>query len=435
MKHTRFLTVLFMLIVTAGLVFAGGARETATKPKTIVNYYTWEANEEANPIVAQFNAENPDIEIVLHVVPDNADTQTKLDVMMMGSSDVDVVQIADGQQFAKAKNGLLRSIDDFIAKDGIDMQANFGSYADWAKYQDKYYCYPRHNSVGCVFYNKTMFDELGIAYPSQDWTYAEYAELAKKLTHGVGAQKVYGTFNHIRPGFWCLTALQTASFYKEDGTANISAEPFRNDLLMRDYLDDNGYEKSYSDIMATGTLQNTEFFGKKCAMVMAASWMVRDMKNKDKYPYDFEIGVAYFPRYDESVAPKQSWGSVSALAIPSTSKKAEAAWKFIRYYIEKGSIQIAKGGTVPAYLPAYNDEMIAAFSEGSGLSAEEALKIFDPELSSVMKMPVGEAMNEYNSIIQEETSLYFTKSKTLDQTISDMKTRVNKAILTERAGK
>ncbi len=434
MKKT--LSFIAVLVLVSSVVFANGNKETAkTGEKTIVNYYTWEALEESNPIIAEFNAAHPDIEVVLHVVPDSTDTQTKLDVMMMGSSDIDVVQIADGQQFAKAQNGLLYCLDEFIERDGIDMKANFGATEEWAKYEGKYYCYPRHNSVGCVFYNKDMFDAKGVAYPAADWTYEEYAEIAKQMTSGEGADKVYGTFNHIRPGFWCLTALQKTGFYKEDGMANIAAEPFENDLKMRTYLDENGYEKSYGEIMATGTLQNTEFFSEKCAMVMAASWMVRDMKNTEKYPHDFEVGVAYFPRYDESVPEKQSWGSVSALAIPSTSKNAEAAWKFIRYYIEKGSIQIAKAGTVPAYLPAYSDELVAAFAEGSGLSAEDSEKFFDPELTSVMKMPVGEAMNEYNTIIQEETSLYFTGGKSLESTLSDMESRVNQAILKSRTAK
>lgn len=430
----RIMAIALSLLIISAVAFAGGAQEeTETNGKTIINYYTWEALEDINPIIDQFNAENPDIEVVLHLVPDTTDTQTKLDVMMMGSSDIDVVQIADGQQFAKAANGLLYCLDEFIERDGIDMVANFGANAEWAMYDGSYYCYPRHNSVGCVFYNKDMFDAAGIPYPEDDWTYDDYKEIAAQLTSGEGADKVYGTFNHIRPGFWCLTALQKTGFYTEDGMANIAAEPFVQDLLSRTYLDENGYEKSYGEIMATGTLQNTEFFGEKCAMVMAASWMVRDMKNTEKYPHDFEVGVAYFPRYDESVPAKQSWGSVSALAIPSTSKHPEEAWRFIRYYIEQGSLQIAKAGTVPAYLPAYNDELIAAFGEGSGLSDEDVRKFFDPEMTSVMKMPVGEAMNEYNTIIQEETSLYFTGGKSLEDTVSDMESRVNEAILESRA--
>ena len=44
-------------------------------------------------------------------------------------------------------------------------------------------------------------------------------------------------------------------------------------------------------------------------------------------------------------------------------------------------------------------------------------------------------MNEYNSIIQEESSLYFTDAKTVEQTISSMETRINKAIDNERKEK
>ncbi|QQO09380.1 ABC transporter substrate-binding protein [Breznakiella homolactica] len=431
----RIISITLTALFASAVLFAGGSGETGKTGKTVINYYTWEALEDSNPIIEQFNRENPDIEVVLHIVPDNPDTQVKLDVMMMGSSDIDVVQIADGQQFAKAKNGLLRNIDDYIRRDGIDMKANFGGAEEWAKFEGSYYVYPRHNSVGCVFYNKTMFDSLGIPYPKDDWTYAEYIALAERLTHGSGSNKVYGTFNHIRPGFWCLTALQKADFYTSDGMANINAEPFVNDLRNRMHLDSSGYEKNYSEIIATNTLQNIEFFNKKCAMVMAASWMVRDMKNKEKYPYDFEVGVAHFPRYDGTIAPKTSWGSVSALAIPTTSKNPDAAWRFIRYYIEKGSLEIAKTGTVPVYLPAYNREMIAAFGEGSGLPQGDIEKFFDPEIVSIMKMPVGEAMNEYNSIIQEETSLFFTNAKSLEQTVRDMKSRVDKAILDERSQK
>jgi len=403
--------------------------------KTVINYYTWEANEEKNPIIDQFMKDNPDIEVVLHVMADSMDTQTKLDIMAMGGSEIDVMQIADGQQFAKAESSLLLNLDDYIAKDGIDMEANFGSYADWAKYDGSYYCYPRHTSVGCVFYNKTMFDELGVDYPSDDWTYAEYEEKAYALTHGEGASKVYGTFNHIRPGFWCLFAIQKESFYNSEGLCNLNTELFIKDLENRKKLDDNGIQKSYNEINATGTLQNNEFFNQYSAMVMAASWMVRDMKNKADYPYDFEVGVADFPRCDEDTPLKSTWGSVSALGIPATSEHPEAAWRFIRYYIENGSQYIAENGNVPCYLPSYSDEMVETFIEGSGLTLEDGKKFFSEDVISNAKMPIGEAMVEYNSIMQEETSLYLGGSQSIDDTVNHMVARVNEAIEAERAEK
>ncbi len=402
--------------------------------KTVINYYTWESNEDTNPIIDQFMADNPDIEVVLHVIADTTDAQTQLDIMAMGGSEIDVMQIADGQQFAKAKSGILLSLDDYITADNVDMEADYGSYADWARYDGKYYCLPRHTSVGCVFYNKTMFDELGLSYPKDDWTYAEYETTARAATQGEGSGKVYGTFNHIRPGFWCLFALQKTGFYTEDGMSNIGDKLFRQDLENRKKLDDDGIQKSYNEIVASGTLQNNEFFNEHCAMVMAASWMVRDMKNKEAYPYDFEVGVADFPRLDEDTPLKSTWGSVSALGIPTSSDHPDEAWKFIRYYLEKGSVNIAKNGNVPCYLPSYGDDLVKAFIEGSGLSLEDGQKFFSEDITAVAKMPIGEAMVEYNTIMNDQTSLYLGGAQDLDTTIDNMVTQTNDAIETERAG-
>lgn len=86
-------------------------------------------------------------------------------------------------------------------------------------------------------------------------------------------------------------------------------------------------------------------------MVNAGSWLVRDMKNKDKFPFDFNVGVAYLPRFDETVEGPRSNYSCSVLGIPENSKHKEEAWRFIRYYVEECSNYIAASGK-PAHLPS-----------------------------------------------------------------------------------
>ena len=41
-----------------------------------------------------------------------------------------------------------------------------------------------------VYYNKKMFDDAGIAYPSDGWTWTEFQEIAQKLTDK--SKKQYG---------------------------------------------------------------------------------------------------------------------------------------------------------------------------------------------------------------------------------------------------
>ena len=42
---------------------------------------------------------------------------------------MDVMPISDGDQFTRFESGMLAPLDDFIAKNGVDMDKSFGKYA------------------------------------------------------------------------------------------------------------------------------------------------------------------------------------------------------------------------------------------------------------------------------------------------------------------
>jgi multiple sugar transport system substrate-binding protein len=56
-------------------------------------------------------------------------------------------------------------------------------------FQNKMYAMPTRGSGGVYFYNKKMFDDAGVAYPKEGWTYDDLLAMAKKIT--VAGQK-YG---------------------------------------------------------------------------------------------------------------------------------------------------------------------------------------------------------------------------------------------------
>src|SRR5678816_1066716 len=63
------------------------------------------------------------------------------------------------------------------------------------KLEDGYYGLPRDFQTIVVFYNKDMFDAAGVPYPTEDWTYDDLKETAKKLTldtNGDGKTDQYG---------------------------------------------------------------------------------------------------------------------------------------------------------------------------------------------------------------------------------------------------
>lgn len=52
----------------------------------------------------------------------------------------------------------------------------------------KQYAIPKDIDTIALWYNKTMFDEAGIAYPDETWTWDTFADAAKKLTKDDGSQ-------------------------------------------------------------------------------------------------------------------------------------------------------------------------------------------------------------------------------------------------------
>ena len=62
-------------------------------------------------------------------------------------------------------------------------EADFKSSVwDLSFYEGKMYGFPCRRSGGALYYNKTMFDDAGVAYPKKGWTYDDLLDMAKKIT-------------------------------------------------------------------------------------------------------------------------------------------------------------------------------------------------------------------------------------------------------------
>lgn len=411
---------------SSGTVAEGSGKEEKTKDPVVINYYDWDIPDQK--FIDDFNKANPDIQVVAHSIPANGERLTKLDILAMSGGDMDVMPISDGDQFTRFESGMLAPLDEFIAKDGLDMETSFGKYAIWGQSDGKYYGLPFRATQSVVYYNKDMFDAAGVAYPSDDWTLDEYIETARKMAQWGKPQGIYGTYTHTYTNEWATVAAQKGEWYTADGKCNIKDSSWKTALETRRMLDDEGTQMPYGQIVAVKAVINSSFLGGKEAMVNAGSWLVRDMKNKDKFPFDFNVGVAYMPRLDETVEGLRSNYSCSVLGIPENSRHKEEAWRFIRYYVEECSDYIAASGNLPTYLPAYDDDIVSTFCEGSGLPAEYGQKFFDSSVKLTTNKIIGPSGNQYMQIGKEEIEQYFNGEKTLEEILDNIERRVNEEL-------
>ncbi len=432
-------TVLFFLALLMAFfpVFANGQKEETSSDsvkKIRIHFYDWAPTDQS--IIDDFNSENPDIEVQFHSIPDNGGEKlVQLDILAMGGGDIDVMPGSDGEQMVRMKNGIYAPLDEFIERDGIDMKASFGDILSYAMYNNVTYGYPFRSTVEGIWYNKDMFDAKGIPYPDGTWTWDEYREIAKKLTQGEGANKVFGTYTHTFNGQWAPIGNEKEAWYDENGLSNIYSEAFKTQLERRNALDTLGYQLSFNQIRATKATQASYFLGEKCAMVQAGSWLVQNIKDQENYPHSFRIGIAPLPRFDESVENSNYFSiAASILAIPANSDHKEEAWRFIRYMVEKGALRIAGTGNYPCYIPAYDDNLISTFIKGSGLELDDIRPLFG-EMSAVSQKPTGSAAAEYQQSMQEQTPLFFNGEKSAEAVLKQIQTITDAAIKKEKSEK
>ena len=82
------------------------------------------------------------------------------------------------------ENDMLLDLTDLIAgSDKIDLNNYYQGIVNLYSSNGKQYAVPKDIDTIALWYNKTIFDEMGVAYPDDTWTWDTFKEAAKKLTN------------------------------------------------------------------------------------------------------------------------------------------------------------------------------------------------------------------------------------------------------------
>jgi multiple sugar transport system substrate-binding protein len=350
-RNNRFLimvSLLFLLFLTA----CSGSKESSSSDKpedkkeekeevVEIKYFNWDADQTAiNKIIADFEAENPNIKVRSEVlIPGGSavDNMTRMDVLMSAGEQVDVVSIPNvDQAVLRAANGMFEPLDDYFKKDKIDIKED---YLINAAYDGKVYGLPHLTNYWYVLLNKDHLDEAGLPVPEVGWTWDEFKEYAQKLSKGEGEDKRYGVYFHTWGEYAnpMLFAEKAHPYMKDEKTSIFDDKSFDYWFELRRDLEKSGAIKSFSDVIGAELNYRTEFFNEEASMLMTASWTVPDVGNQEKYPHDFKTAFAPMPRMskDSPMGTTNVAGEFSA--ISKNSKHKEASYKFLKYVTGEGS--------------------------------------------------------------------------------------------------
>lgn len=397
----------------------------AAKEEQVLNMACWdyESSADVKAIVKGFEEANPGVKIN-PVDLGAADYTTMLTTQLSGgSSDIDIINVKDLPGYVRmVKAGFLEPLDDLIEEQGIDI-SQYGGIPEQTVIDGKQYTLPWVRSFYVLFYNKDLFDQAGVSYPSNDMTVQEYDALARSLTNDkVGQDKVYGSHFHT----WrnCVTG-----FGMLDGT---HSEPDGNYDYFKPYYEmvlkeqEDGICMDYSSLKTSQTHYSGVFQNNQCATLPIGSWFIAQMMDKvQKGESDCtNWGIVKYP-HPEGVEAGTTMGGGSFVSVSAASEKKELALKYLAFATGKeGAVLTAKAGFFPGMDLEEATELIV---ENPYFPKDENSK----EATVVAKMyldPVNDKMGEIDTILNTHHDNIMSGNVTIDEGIAGMNRDVTEVL-------
>ena len=195
------------------------ASEASNEPVTITfAQYSGSGDNEQylQQMVDNYMKENPNVTIDLQTYGYD-DYFTQMTAKVSGGQAPDVFEL-DYQNFVSyAKKGALMPLDDILTKDGIDTSI----YNDMAlkafSADGVQYGVPDSFSNVVLIYNKDLFDQAGIDYPTDDWKWEDAMAAAEKI-RALG-DNIFGYYHPISFNEFYKTVKQNGgSLFNDDFT-------------------------------------------------------------------------------------------------------------------------------------------------------------------------------------------------------------------------
>ena len=374
------------------------------------------------PLIEAYEAKNPQVKIET-VDLGSADYMTVLGTQLSGGADLDVLCIKDIPGYANlVKQNRLEPLNGFIAANNID-KTLFNGVTEQIAVNGEVYALPFRSDFWLIFYNKDLFDAAGVPYPSNDMTLDEYDALARKLTRGSGANKVYGAHYHTWRSAVQLFGILDGKNTIVDGTYGFLT-PYYERVIKEQ---NDGIVQSYAALKTSGTHYSGAFFNNHIAMLNMGTWFIATQIDKVKTGESLSAnwGLAKYP-HPAGVEAGTTLGTITSIAVNRNSKNKEAALDFMEFVSgPEGASILAKLGTIPAIM---NQEVIDAITAISGFPADdtsrEALRVY----KTYLEMPMHDKSADIEIILNEAHDSIMTGNSSIAQGIGEMNDRVKQIL-------
>lgn len=334
-------------------VKAGEEAKTAGGDVTI-SYACWDSDQGdlLRTVANEFEKENPHIKIDIQINGwDNY--WTAMEAAATGGSLPDTFWMHSNNIYYYGANGELKDLTPYIEKSS---EVDLSNYPDGLvkiyNIKGKQYAVPKDYDTVALWYNKTLFDQAGIAYPDDTWTWKDLKDAARKLTKPDKSQYGFcaglinqeGYYNFVYQNGGEIITDDKKSGYDEPATVAGIEEYFS-------YVKEGLSPAIYDDKERAEALENG-----LCAMGMFGSWNLSGFAASDYMKQNFDCAVLPMSNDGKKASIFNGIGN----AMSASCKHPDEAWKWIEYLSsKKGQLRQAELGTA---ISAYNGTS-AAFTK------------------------------------------------------------------------
>ncbi len=332
--------------------------------KIVLRVGTGDSGEGLTPhfkIIEQFEAANPDIQVQLEPVG-SGDYYARILTQIAAGDPPDLLQIGDDAVPMFVDRGAFVPLDDFMAGGDypLDTSIYLPGVLEPGRWNDTQYLLPKDFSPLAVYYNKRLFDEAGLDYPKDGWTWDEFLDTAQKLTKTDDAGKTVQWGVQL-PGAWTTgfeywVAAAGGKLINDDGTEFVgfmdSPEVQQAVQFYADLYNVHKVAPLPADMNSFGG-GNSEFDNGTAAMRIFGRWPQGGMRENP----NIDLGVVGMPT-GAARANVLFWGG---FGISALSENQEAAWRFLRFYTGKEGAEVWKDWALPT---------VKEVADSSGLSTD-----------------------------------------------------------------
>jgi multiple sugar transport system substrate-binding protein len=312
--------------------------------------------------VARFNEKFPKVKVDIAMDPISqgwGDYVTHVLGQFGAHNSYDVYGTAIETFRAFTSRHLFVPLDDFIAKNPSfnDFAPNLFKYGS---YEGKVYFMPIGWNNIMINYNRKLFKDAGVDLPKTGWTWAEFREIAKKLTKRDAAGNViqfgYEVPNQnffVQPWFFS----NGTSVLNDDWTHSNMLDPKVSESLQ--FLHDLIQVDKVSPVPGKDTMDN-QFLAGQVAMISRGHWILENVK---KAKLDMDIAIPPSKVDDTTVIGFGGYAVSAASKNPDLAKALIAELTSVETQKEEGEL----GGGVPGRKSAAETPGFLSFPPSASL--------------------------------------------------------------------